>query len=372
MESRMKIRVTIALALAAAGCGSKLISAGSTGGGGVTPGTWVNVTGALAGKSSECGNLSYLSAPRDADLIIASVALKGLWSLGPGSANWSQLGNSVIITNRATSIVYDPNNPGTWYESGLYNGGAVYKTTDFGATWNQLGGITHSDSVGIDFKDPLRRTLLAGGHEAPGVLQRSTDSGANWTNIGANPNLAGAGSLSIAVVIDAQTHLLGTYLLPGSSSGSPGVFRTTDGGATWTQVYSGGGVRWQPLFASDKSVYWLLDNNAGVIRSTDSGATWTQTAGAGTVSNSSGGNFVEIYNGRLVTLGADHLVMSSDMGRTWHPFGAALPYVPSGVVYSHFRKAFYIWRFDCTSFSPSVDPVPDNAIERLDFDESTQ
>jgi hypothetical protein len=373
MESTMMKRMTIVLALAAAGCGSQLLSLGPTDGGVsltdagvVTNGAWVNVTGNLALKPSECGNLSYLSARPDADLIIASVALHGLWALSPSSATWSPLGQgsgSAVITNRASSIVYDyPANPGTWYESGIYNGGAVYKTIDSGATWTQLGNIMHSDSVGIDFKDPYRKTLLAGGHEQITTLYRSTDSGATWTNIGANIP-AGAGYSSNVVVIDFQTYLLGTY-----SGTNSGVFLTVDGGVNWSKVYSGGVVR-SPLFAVfDHSIYWLLENSAGVIRSTDNGAHWTPTVGAGAVSTSSGGSLVEIAGGRIIAIGADHLVMSSDHGSTWRPF-ATLPYAPVGVVYSHLGKAFYIWHFTCAL---TGDPVPPDAIERLNFDELTQ
>ena len=47
-----------------------------------------------------------------------------------------------------------------------------------------------------------------------------------------------------------------------------------------------------------------------------------------------------------------------------------MPINPLGMIYSPFRKAFYIWHFDC-DFS-TTDPVQPNSIMRLDFDPTTQ
>ena len=89
-------------------------------------------------------------------------------------------------------MVYDPEHPGTFWESGIYNGGGVYKTSDNGKTFEQLGDLTHTDSVSVDFSDPQRKTLLAGPHEMNSKLYRSTDGGRTWKDIGASlPSSAG-------------------------------------------------------------------------------------------------------------------------------------------------------------------------------------
>jgi len=356
----MKSAVVL-IALAVSGCGSTVEYWGADGGSpNPNPGVWDNATANLAGMSSECGNLTLLSARPDVDMLIAGVAVRGLWSSTDGAASWTQLGQgsgSDIITNRTSAIVYDPAHPGIFYESGIYGTSAVYKTTDSGTTFTRLGNIYHSDGVSIDFTDPLRRTLLAGGHEQGQKVYRSSDGGGTWTEVGAGLP-ADSGSSSIPLVMDAQTHLMGTYASDGA-----GVFRTTDRGVTWNQVY-GGAVRSHPLVASDGAIYWLLDGSGGVIRTTDDGATWTPAGGAGATYARNGGNILEISRGRLVTLGASSLVMSSDRGATWRTFGATLPFQPNGVAYSSFRKGFYIWHFDCTV------SVPADAIMRMDFDDS--
>ena len=208
-----------------AGDSGSIQFAASCGDGGGVPakptGSWTNETGNLAGLGSECGNLSNLSSKPDEDMLIAGVAQQGLWASKNGGGTWTRLGSgagSSTITNRTSEIVYDPDHPQTFWESGIYNAGGVYKTTDDGTTVLAQGMVTHNDSVSVDFTDPQRQTLLAGTHEQSGHLFLSTSGGAMWTDIG--PNLpAGTGFSSQALVIDAMTYLLGAYTYSNTGGG---------------------------------------------------------------------------------------------------------------------------------------------------------
>jgi photosystem II stability/assembly factor-like uncharacterized protein len=315
--------------------------------------TWVNATGTLAGKLSECGNLTLLSPVPGSDAIIAGIASRGLWQ-NKGGNTWSHLGDgagSQRITNRPSWIVYDPMNPEIFWESGIYNGVGVFKTADGGKTFQRLGTLTHNDYVSVDFTDPERRTLLAGGHEVSRTVHLSTDGGQTWTNVGVNLP-AGSGASTNPFVINSQTYIVNAF---GSASGS-GVYRSTNGGKSWEQVSTLG--PWgPPLRASNGNIYWSV--TGGVLRSTDSGLTWSQ-----------GGNGlkqvqpVELPDGRLASVGETTLVISADSGATWSPIGDPLPYSPNGLMYSPQRKAFFIWRNDCR------DEVLPDAVMRLDFDVS--
>jgi hypothetical protein len=314
--------------------------------------SWVNVTGNLAGLPSECGNLPLVSASPTSDRVIAGVALKGLWVNTTGTT-WSQLGTgagSATITNRPTWISYDPANPNVFYESGIYNGGGVYKTTDNGLTFRQLGSISHIDFVSVDYNDPNRNTLVAGGHEQSRTVYRSTDGGSTWTNVGANMP-ANSNFSTNPLVVNAQTYLVNTS---GWGGGTNGIFRTTDSGATWQQV-STSGAQNAPLVASGGAIYWAFGNS--VLKSTNAGVNWTQIGNGLQAVHP-----IEVAGGQLVSVGGSTLVMSSDGGATWTAIGPTLPYAPLGVVYSPTRKAFFIWHFDC------ANAVPADAIMRLDFD----
>ena len=132
------------------------------------PAQWVNVTGNLADMPSECGNLCLLSVVPGQDKIIAGIAQRGLWQTTDGGTTWTPLGQgagSDAIVNRPSRILYDPANADVFWESGIYNRSGVYHTTNGGQTFRHLEKITHNDDVSIDFADPRRRTLVAGGHE---------------------------------------------------------------------------------------------------------------------------------------------------------------------------------------------------------------
>jgi photosystem II stability/assembly factor-like uncharacterized protein len=221
-------------------------------------GQWEDVTSNLVGLPSTCGNLSFVSAHPDDGRVIAGVAAQGLWQLDKATTTWNALGTgpgSAEINNRTSSITYDPLDPQRFWESGTYAPG-VFRTDDGGTTFMRLGAIEDIDYVSIDMTDVFRRTMLAGGHEER-ALYRSINGGAEWFDITATlpENI---GFTAYPVVIDAQTHLLGTY-----RGDEPGIFRTVDGGFTWERVHQGA-VIGIPLIV-DETIYWLRDGGAGIL-----------------------------------------------------------------------------------------------------------
>jgi len=345
------------------GLGTGGSNPGAGGQGGSPPsGEWVNVTANLAGMSSECGNLSYVSAKPDEDMLIAAVAQHGLWTSTNGGQSWSELGTgtgSEDIPNIVQLVVYDPDHPATYWEAGIYHQPGVFRTADDGKTFHSLGTIWHNDTVSVDFTDPERKTLLAGGHERVQTVQRSTDGGQTWENVGANLP-SGTNHSSYAYVVDSQTHLVGCS---GWAGGITGIFRTTDGGQHWKLASDSGGA-FSPLKHTDGSLYWASPNGAGMVRSTDEGATWQSDVGSGQVQSVSP---VELPDGRVATLGPSGIVVSSDQGATWRVVTTtAFPYTAYGLTYSKFRKAFFVSHFTCDA------AVANDAIMRYDFDYETQ
>ncbi len=336
-------------------------ASGSSGFGstGVPLADWTNVTSNLSGLASECGNLSFVSAKPDEDLLIAGVALKGLWSSVDAGQTWEQLGTgagSDMVINRTSAIVYDPDHPKQFWESGLYGGIGVFKTTDDGKTLLGLGEIRHSDLVAVDFSDPDRQTLLSGGHEQPQTLNLTTDGGKTWANIGAP--LPDKTNCTRPMIIDSSTFLVGCG---GYGGGVTGIYRSTDTGVTWTSVSTLGGGP-PPLRASDGSIYWTTPGTGVLARSTDDGQTWSAASPSGLLRDLSP---IELPDGRLAALaqGGQGIAVSPDQGATWQLATPTLPYLDGqGLAYSTQQKAFYLWRFSCT------DNVPDDAIQRSEFD----
>jgi photosystem II stability/assembly factor-like uncharacterized protein len=311
------------------------------------------------GLTADCGNLARVAVRPDRDVLIASVATHGLWSTGEGTDSWSQLGTgrgSDPITNRATTIIFDPISPDTFWEAGIYGGG-VYRTDDGGVTFNKLGAIDHIEGLSIDLSDPARRTLLATVHESATVFL-STDAGATWQDISAALP-SDIGYATGPVVIDAHTFLLGTSNASGSL-----LLRSTDAGATWSTVYDAGVIRGPLRAQSDGAMYWLLERVNGIIVSNDNGQTWSLVAPKSETLPTAPG-LIELFDGSLASIGNDRVIRSTDHGATWIAVGPQIPIDPQGVVYSPFRKAFYTWHSECDS-APS--PIQDDSILRWDFD----
>ena len=193
----------------------------------------------------------------------------------------------------------------------------------------------------------------------PGRLFRSIDGGASWFDLG--PQLpSGAGNSASPLVLGPRLYLLGTWGTEGS-----GVFRSTDGGESWPRV-APLGVAGAPVIASDGLIYWLLRDGLGIIRSRDKGVTWSQPLGAGFGLTA---NLIELPGGSLAAMGTSALQLSKDGGASWVSVGTKPPFAPSGIAYSKFRRAFYLWHATCTGVDDSVQP---EAILRSDFDSLSQ
>ncbi|HEV8247908.1 MAG TPA: hypothetical protein VGP93_19170 [Polyangiaceae bacterium] len=321
--------------------------------------------------ASDCISVGRVGAEPGSKRVIVGVALQSLFASDDSGQTWQALGTgggSAPITNRASSITFDPEHADVFWETGTHNGGGMYRTSDGGETFVQLGTMTMSQDAAVDFADPDRKTLLTGTHGA-GVY-RSTDGGVSFASVGA----ALPGNTLWPLLIDSQTHLMGTYEQDAANANN-GIYRTTDGGASWTRVSSlapshdGSLVR-----TSDDSIYLALSGNSGIAKSTDLGQTWAEVTGptAAFAPPSFSINPVELPDGRLVTIGTDHLVISSDGGVTFEPFGEPLPYAPSGgefggLTYSVVSKTFFLWHSSC-----GANVVLDNAIMSAGFDYAAQ
>jgi len=126
---------------------------------------------------------------------------------------------------------------------------AIYKSTDAGNTWKVTGGGSKlppsccgdsSDALAVDPRNP--RTLYA---EVGYTLFATTDGGARWQ--AAANGLPADHVTSIAVDPERSGTVYATvYLnkvhLNGAEKPRSAIYKTTDGGQTWTEVWSGSGT----------------------------------------------------------------------------------------------------------------------------------
>ena len=229
-------------------------------------------------------------------------------------AQKTEFGGWPTDSGRVTALAVDPTNAKVVY-LGAAEGG-VWKTTDAGAHWTPLTDKQASLAVGSIAIDPTNpKTIYVGTGEAnfccsvsddyygAGIL-KSTDGGSNWTLLGGGPGgefsvcESGNGSLSSmfagayigSIAIDPANNQV---LLAGvANCPSNGIFRSTDGGATWARVLppsnqqTSGAPGTAVLFASGSTAYAASGNVSGdsangVYESTDNGATWSPMNGTG-------------------------------------------------------------------------------------------
>ena len=224
----------------------------------------------------------------------------------------------------------------------------MFRTDDGGRSFVSLGAPGNTDFVSVDFTDPARQTLLLGSHEQS-VLHLSTDGGESWRDVGGLPG--DLGFASSPLVVDSRTFLLGTS---NGAEGS-GIFRSTDGGATWTRVFEGG-VFGAPLVRGTTSTGWP---SSAVVTSEDGGATWREEPSD--VLSPTTNQLLGMADCSVVAVGRERLVSTTDAGATCVDVGPALPYQPNHIVYSAAEQTFYASRFDC-SFEKDTPP---NAIMQL-------
>ena len=224
---------------------------------------------------------------RSAASSLSSLAVPAWRSIGPfGFQTSGYYGSSPQADGgRITSIAIDPRTPSTVY-AGSASGG-VWRTSNGGASWTSLTDAQCSLTTGAIAIDPTDPTILYVGTGEPtqssgcGLL-RSFDSGASWTEInGAGvlaPTNGTRANQSYRIAIDRASagSRTSTIVLYAASNG---LHRSANSGTTWTTVLPGfvSDVRADP---TNTSVFWAAVGNSnargGLWKSTDRGVTWTQ------------------------------------------------------------------------------------------------
>jgi photosystem II stability/assembly factor-like uncharacterized protein len=143
----------------------------------------------------------------------------------------------------------------------------VRATTNGGQTWTAQtlpgmgGGVSANDVV---FLNPLEGWIVGGSNGGTGYIWRTTDGGAVWTQ-----HASAAGVLQTIAFLNSSVGLIG------GTSGT--LLRTVNGGATWTPVASGTIRGLNDIFIGGSTDLRIAGDNGTLLHSTDAGASWTVT-----------------------------------------------------------------------------------------------
>ncbi len=241
-------------------------------------------------------------------------------------------------------------------QAGLFyigvNNGGVWKTADFGRTWTPIFDDQPTGSIGaiaVAPSDP--NTIYAGsgeGMQRPDLsvgdgIYKTTDGGKTWQHLGLRDGQ------QIAQILvdprDANRLFVAVLGHPYGPNAERGVYRSSDGGATWERVLwkdentGAVDVAFDPanpqtvfavLWAARQAPWeigssWTLSANNGLYKSSDGGTTWRQiTAGLPTAADGLGRIGIALGTGTparmFAVLGATKgggLYRSDDGGETW-------------------------------------------------------
>lgn len=197
----------------------------------------------------------------------------------PGTGTWEIVGPIALASNgtgqpngngRTTCIAFHPTDSNTMF-IGAPSGG-VWKTTDNGATWAEFsGGLTRLgvSSIVIDPNNPTTMYIGTGdrdGGDAPGYgVWRSTDGGISWS-----ARNTGMGNRTVYEVIMDPTN---SNVLIAATNNSR-IYRSTDAGATWTYTSSVSSCKDIAFHPTNSNIIYATGSS--VNRSTDNGVTFTQ------------------------------------------------------------------------------------------------
>ncbi|MCC6990646.1 MAG: glycosyl hydrolase, partial [Acidobacteria bacterium] len=226
----------------------------------------------------------------------------GLWKTTDAGNNWAPVTDGQLSSSSVGAVAVSESNPDVLFigmgesciRGNIMPGDGVYKSADAGKTWTNVGfrNVEAISKIRIHPTNPDIIWVAAfGNYHGPsddrGVF-KSTDGGKSWKKTLFRDNKTGAVDLSIdrknPNVMYAS--LWEAYRIEYQmSSGGPGsgLFKSTDGGDTWTEITRAPGMPSGMVGrigvavsgADGSRVYALVENeNGGLFVSDDAGANW--------------------------------------------------------------------------------------------------
>jgi len=255
--------------------------------------TWSSVTSNV----SDIASVQFLSTT----LGYCAGASNSIAKTTDGGNTWTAQTSPSSSANY-TDIFFANENVGFIYRDAATSSASVYKTTDGGATWTkpyitspQIGATClwfFSESNGLAFG-------------RKGGICKTTDGAINWSKISSD-------KLNTVKDIFFLNENLGWVVAFDNSGSFYG--KTTDGGITWN-ITSNTLFKPYAVYFINENYGWVSGDGGGVYKTTDGGNSWT-----GVIASSYGDHMYDVFFVDSLygwAVGSDRTFLSTDGGTTW-------------------------------------------------------
>lgn len=246
--------------------------------------------------------------PTEEDVLFAGMASGGVFKTTDAGATWDPIFDDQTVLTIG-DIAIDPSNPDRIYvgtgeanaHSFSWFGDGVYKSSDGGATWSNMG-LENSRYIGRILVDPndgdrlwVAATGILFGTGGERGIYRSLDAGTTWAQV----LFVSDSTAAIDIAMDptkpdtlyaAMWERVRGLTYRQSGGLTSGIYRSFDGGDNWTKLTTGlpsgsglGRIGLSVAASSPNIIYACIENNNtfdGAYKSTNYGNSWSRVGGS--------------------------------------------------------------------------------------------
>ena len=271
------------------------------------------------------------------------------------------------------NIVSDPLHPNDMYVGGY---GAIWKSTDYGLKWQKLASNPNPPALALGHVLAIAgtepATLWMAAFSGPDFVYRSTDGGLTFTQTGKLAERPESQSL-YSIVVDPYDP---AHLLSGLHE-DDFVVESTDAGDTWHLVsgtgWPSGGKSWFPFFVDTgdalgtaKTWFAIAQDGATAIMTSDRGQSWKVPSGMQGLEHPHGTSGFFQYEQSLFVAGirgpeGNGVYRSTDLGENWSMVVSG----SGAIVWGTPNNLYAMWGWACGGCSDGADyqtsPMPGDA-----------
>ncbi|MEL6942432.1 MAG: glycosyl hydrolase, partial [Bacteroidota bacterium] len=308
----------------------------------------------LAGPTNIGGRISDLSiSPSDDEVIYVGAASGGIFKTEDGGENWIpifdessslSIGDITLAPSNENTIYVGTGEPNAGGGSLAYDGTGVYKSTDAGTTWDNIG-LSNVGSIGKVSVHPNDENVVfvaAMGHlfanNPERGVYRTADGGDTWEQVLFVSDSTGAIDLAIHpqnpnIIYAAMWERIRRVNYRQYHGATSGIYRSTDGGDTWEELTNGlptapnekGRIGIDISLSNPDVLYASYAQSSGhlqgVYRTEDGGNNWVERSTSGITSVPFmwwfGNLFIDPTNENTVYYLGFNAHKSTDGGQSW-------------------------------------------------------